>query len=105
MMKAQIFPSVDEAQQGRQKLSVLLDQTIDAMPEDTDPAEQAAVAGVLVGETLAGAVRKGLLPVRAHAGTLIACRTALSALPPEPSLAAFRAAAKAALRAIVTNEG
>lgn len=83
----------------RRQLIALLDQTIDAVPEDSAPAALVPITSVLVGETLGQCARKGLLPVSAHAGTLIACREALRRLPEAASVPEFRTAAKAALRA------
>ena len=103
-MNAQIYtPKEDAAQeedaaQDRRKLMVLLDQAVDAMPEDTDRAEYASVAYVLVAETLGSAARLGLLPMQNRFGTLTKCRIALHALPPAADLATFQAAAKTALR-------
>lgn len=99
-----IYPTLDQlssAAADRRQLAALLDQTIDAVPGDSAPDALPAIAAVLVGETLAGCARKGLLPVSAHAGTLIACQEVLRRLPEAASVAEFRTAAKAALSEVL----
>ncbi len=96
--------SNDDAQADRRKLAVLLDQAIDAMPQDSDPAEFAAIAGVLTREALTSAKRQGLLPVSQQIQTLTDCRVVLGALPICLNLPAFQAAAKTALRTAVNQE-
>ena len=93
-----------EAQADRLKLAALLDQTIDAIPANTDPAERSGVAATLVSETLASAKRLGLLPVAGQITALTNCRAALRTLPDFLALPEFQAAAKAALRAVITAE-
>ena len=79
----------------------LLSETVDAMPEDTDPAQFAGVLFALIAQTLASGVRRGLLPVREQAETLTRCRQALHGLVWTGGLPAFQAAAKAALRLVI----
>ncbi len=101
-MNTCIYPTLDQLPDGaaeRRQLAALLDQTIDAVPEDSALDALPAIANVLVGETLGQCARKGILPVSAHAATLIACRSALLRLPESASVAGFRTAAKTALRA------
>lgn len=81
----------------RRKLLALLDETLDAMPEDSAPGEIPLIALVLVGEALSSAARKGILPMSERFSALAACRQALNALPPAQTLADFRQAAKGAL--------
>lgn len=103
-MNASVYPTLDQLSStaaDRRRLAALLDQTIDAVPDDSAPYALPAIAGVLVGETLAQCARKGLLPVSAQAGTLIACREALRRLPEAASVEGFRTAAKAALREVL----
>lgn len=97
-MNAKIHDQAEDAQRDKQKLAGLLDQTIDTMPTDTDPAEYAAVAWALITETIGSGVRRGLLPVRGHAETLTRCRQTLYGVTRTGGLAAFQASAKATLR-------
>ena len=83
------------------RVARLLDQTLDAVPGNSDLHQLPAIANVLVGEMLGAAARTGILPKSAHAGTLIACRDALLRLPEAASVTDFRAAAKAALREVI----
>lgn len=97
---APIYPTLDQlpvAGTDRHHLAALLDQTLDALPDDSALDALPAIAAVLVGETLAGCARKGLFPKSAQAGLLIACQEALRRLPEAASVSDFRAAAKAAL--------
>ena len=97
-MNAKIYDQADDTRRDKQKLAVLLDQTVDAMPQDTDPAQYAAVAWALITQAIGSGVRKGLLPVRGHAETLTRCRQVLYGLTRTGGLSAFQTAAKAALR-------
>ena len=97
-MNARTYLAADDAEADSKKLADLLDQTVNAMPVDTDPAEYAAVAWALITEAIGSGVRKGLLPVRGHAETLARCRQALHGLTRTGGLAAFQATAKTALR-------
>ena len=97
-MNAKIYLTANDAEADRRKLADLLDQTVDAVPEDTDPAQYAAVLWALIAQTIASGVRRGMLPVRSHAETLAVCRQVLHGLTRTGGLTSFQAAAKAALR-------
>lgn len=97
-----IYPTLDQlpsAAADRRQLAVLLDKTVDAVPDNSALYQLPAIANVLVGEMLGAATRTGILPKSAHASTLIACRDALLRLPETTSVASFRTAAKETLKA------
>ena len=103
-MNAKIYLTANDAEADRRKLAGLLEQTVDAMPEDTDPTQYAAVAWALIAQTLASATRRGLMPVREQAEMLTRCRQVLYGLTRTEGLGSFQAAAKDELRKAAVRE-